>query len=147
MIVVDTTILVYAVGADHPLQEPCRRLVRAVAGGELSASTTVEVIQEFVHVRSRRRDRGDAVRLAIDFSRLLAPLLVVGPDDLDDGLALFEETPGLGAFDCVLASTASRAGADGLASADRGFASVEGLRHLDPGAPGFTPSPDRRPQP
>lgn len=106
MIVVDTTILVYAVGADHPLQEPCRRFVRAVAGGELSASTTVEVIQELV-----------------------------------EGLALFEETPGLGAFDCVLARTATRAGAHGLASADKGFASVEGLRHLDPGAPGsFLPA-------
>lgn len=27
MIVLDTTVLVYATGTEHPLREPCRRLV------------------------------------------------------------------------------------------------------------------------
>ena len=47
MIVVDTTVLVYAVGADHPLREPCRAVVSGVESGRLTASTTIEVIQEF----------------------------------------------------------------------------------------------------
>ena len=56
MIVLDTTVLVYAVGADHPLREPCQLLVRAIADGTILATTTIEVIQEFTHVRGRRRD-------------------------------------------------------------------------------------------
>lgn len=31
--VLDTTILVYAVGADHPFAAPCRRLIEAVGDG------------------------------------------------------------------------------------------------------------------
>lgn len=35
VIVLDTTVLVYAVGAEHPLRDPCRRLVEAIADGQL----------------------------------------------------------------------------------------------------------------
>lgn len=45
MILLDTTILVYAVGTDHHLREPCRQLLEGVRDGRLRACTTVEVIQ------------------------------------------------------------------------------------------------------
>ncbi len=48
MIVVDTTLLVYAVGTEHPLRDPSRKLIDAVAAGRVDATTTIEVIQEFV---------------------------------------------------------------------------------------------------
>ena len=67
MIVLDTTVLVYAVGVDHPLREPCQQLIRAIADGTILATTTTEVIQEFTHVRARRRDRKDAAELARDY--------------------------------------------------------------------------------
>jgi hypothetical protein len=86
VIVLDTTVLVYAVGSDHPLRAPCRELVAAMRDGRLRATTTPEVIQEFAQVRSRRRPRADAVSLAVDFAHLLAPLLIVDQDDLHAGL-------------------------------------------------------------
>ncbi|MGH9188351.1 MAG: type II toxin-antitoxin system VapC family toxin [Acidimicrobiales bacterium] len=137
MIVVDTTVLVYAVGADHPLRAPCRALVEAVEAGAVRATTTVEVVQEFAHVRARRRPRRDAATLARSYTDLFAPLLPVEADDLRAGLKLFERTESLGPFDAVLAATALRRGANGLASADAGFGDVRGLRHLDPADPGF----------
>lgn len=137
MIVVDTTVLVYAVGAAHPLRDPCRAVISAVAAGTLVASTTIEVIQELCHVRARRRGRADAAELARSYAEVFAPLLVVGHDDLVDGLALFERADALGAFDAVLAAAARRAGAAALVSADHAFATVPGLPHLDPGAPDF----------
>ena len=136
MIVVDTTVLVYAVGDDHPLREPCRALVEAVNGGDVSATTTVEAIQEFCDVRSRRRSRADAATLARSYAELFSPLLAVDADDLVDGLELFAKTDSLGAFDAVIAATARRR-ADGLVSADAAFSTVRGLRHLDPATPGF----------
>ena len=54
MIVLDTTVLVYAKGAEHPLRAPCRELVERIAEGAVQATTSVEVIQEFVHIRARR---------------------------------------------------------------------------------------------
>jgi predicted nucleic acid-binding protein len=135
MIVVDTTVLVYAVGADHPLRQPCRDLVSAIAEGRLPATTTVAVIEEFAHVRARRRGRLDAAGLANDYADLLTPLLAVTTEDLRAGLALFRRLEGLGAFDAVLAATASGS-ADALVSADTAFAGIAELTHVVPDAEG-----------
>jgi uncharacterized protein len=137
LIVLDTTVLAYAVGADHPLQEPCRRLVRAIADGEVVATTTIEVIQEFTHVRARRRDRKDAAELARDYIELLSPLLIVEEPDLREGLRMFEEHPEIGAFDAVLAAAAHAAGADALVSGDSGFSAIANIHHVMPDAGGI----------
>ncbi|HXH59221.1 type II toxin-antitoxin system VapC family toxin [Iamia sp.] len=132
MIALDTTVLVYAVGTDHPLLEPSRSIVRAVGDGRLAATTTVEVIQEFAHVRARRRDRREASERAAEFAALLAPLLQPDAEDLRDGLDLFAAGPRLGAFDGVLAAVVARhERVTGLVSADRAFAEVTGLVHHD----------------
>jgi predicted nucleic acid-binding protein len=136
VIVLDTTVLVYAVGTDHALRDPCRRLVDVIADGQLDARTTVQAIQEFAHVRARRRGRADAATLAADYAELLSPLLDVGRDDLLHGLDLFAAHERFGAFDAVLAAAAIGAGATALASADRGFADVPGLTHVMPDAAG-----------
>lgn len=125
MIVLDTTVLVYAVGGAHPLAGPARGLVAAIEGGRVPGTTTVEVIQEFVQVRSRRRDRADAAALGRDFATLLSPLLSPGADELEAGLALFEQTT-LGAFDAVLAAATISRG-DVLVSADGAFSAAPGL--------------------
>lgn len=138
MILLDTTVLVYAVGAEHPLRPPCRQLVEAVRDARLSATTTVEVIQEFAHVRGRRRPRHDAAGLAADFARLLEPLVIIDDGDLHAGLRLFRDTDVAGAFDAVLAAAALRRQVAALVSADRAFASIDGLPYLDPALPDLT---------
>jgi predicted nucleic acid-binding protein len=137
VIVIDTTVLVYAVGTDHPLNERCRALVAAVTDGRVEATTTVEVIQEFVHVRARRRGRRDAAKRGRELIRLLGPLIVPSDAELALGLELFEQRETLGAFDAVLAAAAKLAGADAVVSADRAFAAVPGIEHLDPGGTGL----------
>jgi uncharacterized protein len=137
MIVLDTTVLVYAKGANHGLRDSCRSLLEAVAAGEIEATTTVEAIQEFVHVRYRRRGRTDAAALGRDYAQLLAPLLTISAKELRAGLALFEAVDRLGAFEAVLAAATIAAGADALVSADRAFASVPGIVHVVPDAPGI----------
>ena len=135
MIVVDTTVLVYAVGERHPLAEPSRSLVAAVGDGRIPATTTAEVIQEFVHVRSHRRSRSDAVRIGRDYAELFSPLVAVERSTLERGLSIFERVPKLGAFDAVLAATALEADADGLVSADAEFGEIPRLNFLELGSP------------
>lgn len=137
MIVVDTTVLVYAVGSDHALRHPCRELIGWVASGEISATTTVEVIQEFCHVRARRRSREDATALGLAYAKVFAPLLTADGVDLVEGLGLFARSDQLGAFDSVLVETARRHGASSLVSADRSFAGIQGVQHLDPAGSDF----------
>ncbi len=137
MIVLDTTVLVYAKGADHPLRDPCRDLIAAVADGRIQATTSAEVIQEFVHVRARRRDRHDAATLGRDYAELLSPLLHVTREDLQHGLSLFEHTDQLGAFDAVLAASTKAAEATAVVSADAAFAAIPDLAHIVPDGPGI----------
>ena len=131
MIVLDTTVLVYAVGDDHELREPARSIVEAVESGAVQATTTVEAIQEFVHVRARRRDRADAASLGRAYATLLSPLLQPSEESLVAGLRLFEREDALGAIDAGLAAAAIGAKADALVSADRSFDGVRGLRWVD----------------
>lgn len=132
MIVLDTTVLAYAVGSDHPLRAPCRAIVDAIGDGRVAATTTVEVLQEFLHVHARRGRREAAIEHARDYLRLLSPLREVHADDLEAALLLLAAHPSLGAFDAVLAAVAMRTPPGVLVSADQGFAGVRGLRHVDP---------------
>jgi predicted nucleic acid-binding protein len=136
MIVLDTTVLVYAKGVDHPLRDPCRELVGAIAEQRVAATTTVEVIQEFVHVRARRRGREDAAALGRDYAALLSPLISVTADDLGRGLDWYRRSDGLGAFDAVLAAAAASAGARAIVSADGAFGAVDDIAHVTPDAAG-----------
>lgn len=138
MILLDTTVLVYAKGQDHPLRDPCRALIEAIAARRIEATTTVEAIQEFVHVRARRRGRADAVALGRDYAELLAPLLSPTSEDLDAGLSLFERHDALGAFDAMLAASAARAGLTALVSADSGFADIPEIPHVVPDPAGLS---------
>ena len=138
MILLDTTVLVYAKGHEHPLRDPCRELIAAIAERRIQATTTVEVIQELVHVRARRRGRMDAAALGRDYAELLSPLLSPTVDDLNAGLALFERGESLGAFDAVLAACAARSGMRALVSADSAFAGIGELVHVVPDQPGVT---------
>ncbi|MBA3421569.1 MAG: type II toxin-antitoxin system VapC family toxin [Thermoleophilaceae bacterium] len=136
MIVLDTTVLVYAKGADHRLRAPCRDLIAAVADGRIEATTSPEVIQEFVHLRARRRDRRDAATLGRAYAELLSPLLNITREDLGRGLSLFEQIDRLGAFDAVLAASAATADTTALVSADAAFADVPDLPYVVPDATG-----------
>jgi len=137
VIVLDTTVLAYAVGTEHPLREPSRRLLKALGEGMVTASTTVDVIQEFAHGYARRRPRADAAAQARRYATLLAPLLSPTEADLAAGLQLFEKQERLDAFDAVLAATAIAHESKALVSADRAFASVRRLPFVELGSPEF----------
>jgi uncharacterized protein len=137
MIVLDTTVLVYAMGAEHPLRGPSRKLIAAIADGAIQATTTIEVLQEFVHVRARRRGRQDAAATGRDYAELLSPLLTVTREHLVQGLAVFERTKRLGPFDAILAAAAASSGATVLISADSAFAEAVDVEHIVPDADGI----------
>jgi predicted nucleic acid-binding protein len=133
VIALDTTVLMYAVGTEHTLRAPCRQIVQAIADGDLAGTTTVEVLQEFAHVYARRRDRASAGALAVAYATLLAPLLRPEREDLARGMALFESSSVLGAFDAVFAATVIGAPhVTALVSADRAFAAIPELAHINP---------------
>jgi hypothetical protein len=135
VIVFDTTVLVYALGSDHPAREPSRRLIEAAGERLIAATTTPEVIQQFVHVFARRRTRAEAVRHARRYVTLFSPLRTVETRDLDLALRLFEDHSDLDSSDALLAAVAVNRDAEALVSSDRAFAGIRRLRHVDPTGP------------
>lgn len=103
--------------------------MRALTDDALRATTTVEVIQEFAHMRARRTGRGEAAHLAEQFQILLSPLVEMTGADLASGLEIWQSTPRLGAFDAVLAAVALHR-PTALVSADQAFALVDDLDHI-----------------
>ena len=94
MILLDTSVLVYAVGNEHPLRDPCRRVLSAQRDGAIDAAVTVEILQEFTHARARRHPRADAVAVARDYAASLRVLQATAAD-LDRGLDIFVAHPDL----------------------------------------------------
>ena len=137
MLVFDTTVLLYAQGAEDPYRDPCRALVVAIRDKRIDATTTIEVIQEFVHVRGRRYGRANALEWVREYVDLLSPLITADRRDLDLGLDLYARHDRLRAFDAILAAAAINAGASALVSADQAFADVSRLTHVIPDQAGI----------
>ncbi|MEO8470527.1 MAG: type II toxin-antitoxin system VapC family toxin [Chloroflexota bacterium] len=129
---IDTAIVMYAGGADHPMRQPCQRLLARVADGTLDAVTSVEVIQEILHrfTAIRRPEIGAA--MARDALDLFAPVLPVTHAVMRRMPELIEAHPTLSARDLVHVATCLQEGIADIVSPDRGFDSVPGIRRVDP---------------
>lgn len=134
---IDTAILMYAGGADHPLRQPCRKVLDRIADGDLDAVTSVEVVQEVIHrfLAVRRPDLGIAMaQQALD---LFAPVLPVTHAVMRRMPELVSRYPTLAARDLVHVATCLHEGIAQIISPDRGFDAVDGIRRLDPATARF----------
>lgn len=128
----DTAVFLYAVGAEHKYQRPCRHLVELASRDQIRGEASVELVQEFVHVRARRSgDRLGATRDAEDVASLCV-LHEVTELDLHLALSLFRTNSAIQMRDAIHAATALNRGIDAIVSPDRGFDDIEGLERLDP---------------
>jgi predicted nucleic acid-binding protein len=128
----DTAVFVYAVGAEHRYREPCRAIVARAQAGQLSGEASVELVQEFAHVRMRRTgDRGEALALAGAVAELCR-LHAFEPGDLPLTMTLLAQHEALSVRDAVLAATALNRGLSRILSPDRAFDAIHGLTRVDP---------------
>jgi len=132
MLFLDTNVFLYAVGRPHPLRDPCRRLIARIGRGELSATTSSEVIQELLFVLDRRAERAAGIRLAGSVMELLPTLMPVGAPELKAALALLEDQEAITVRDAIHAGTALLHGIERIVTADRHFELFAGLRRIHP---------------
>ena len=129
---VDTAVLMYAVGADHPLREPCRDVLARVESGEIDAEISVEVVQELLH-RYLAIGRGNAVvDLVTRTLDLFAPVLPVTHAVMRRVPDLARAYPKLAARDLIHVAVCQHEGIAEIISPDRGFDAVAGLQRIDP---------------
>ena len=147
MILVDSNIPMYLVGASHPNKEAARTaLERAIVDGE-GLVTDAEVLQEILH-RYAAIERRDAIGPCMD--AVLGVVDEVIAIELADVLAaqrLVERVARLSARDAVHVAVMQRYGIGEILTFDRGFDAIPGIvrRPADAALPPPTrPSRGRR---
>ena len=129
---IDTAIVMYAGGGEHPLRDPSRRILSRVADGDLDGVISVEVIREILHrfISIRRPDAGQAQ--ATEAMDVFAPVLPITH-------ALMRRVPDLGrkyqklsARDLVHVATCIHEGITDVISPDWAFDQVAEVRRIDP---------------
>jgi predicted nucleic acid-binding protein len=131
MIFLDTNVFLYAAGGEHRLREPARRILRLLEAGTLAATTSVEVVQELTFVLWRRGLHRQGRELARIVLRLFPAMLPLTRADLELALSVLDRSPSLTPRDAVHVATMRRHGIDTIASADRHFDDVSGIRRID----------------
>jgi uncharacterized protein len=131
-VLLDTNVILYALGGPHAQAEPCRRILELTGEGSLQAEAPVDIVQEILHHRNRRLgDRAQAGRDALA-AATLCRLHAVEPQDAREAARLFAASPRLSARDAVFAAIANRHGLQTILSADADFDGLPGLHRIDP---------------
>jgi predicted nucleic acid-binding protein len=130
---IDTNVPIYAGGAPHPLQAPCRDVLGLVALHPRAFWTSAEVLQELLH-RYLAIGRWGAGQVVFDgFTSLMRGRIEsILPQDVASAAGLIGQPTDLQARDLLHLAVMKRMGADTLVSADRGFDRAPDVRRLDP---------------
>jgi predicted nucleic acid-binding protein len=129
---VDANVPMYAVGADHPLKQPCLRILQAVAMGDLVALTDAEVHQEILHRYAGAGDRARAIEVAELFLRAVPDVLPVTGADIYAAMGFLRSHAGLPVRDAVHLAVMTRHGVRLILSADQHFDAVPDVERVDP---------------
>lgn len=132
---VDTTIFMYAMGAESRWRGACARILRAGAVEEVVLVTSAETLQEILH-RYRSIRRQEDIRITFDaVSASVQRIFPITHEDVEEARRLGERTAGgsgASARDLVHAAVARRQGVREILTVDAGFASIPGVVVVDP---------------
>jgi len=132
VIFVDSNVLMYAAGADHPLQRPCREIVEGIGDRSIAATTSVEVVQEIVHRYLAIGRVPGGLALAEQTMDLFAPVLPMTHALMRRVPELARRYPALSARDLIHVATCVHEGISEILSTDRGFDAVREVRRIPP---------------
>jgi hypothetical protein len=129
---VDTSVIMYAAGREHPMRDACVRIMRAVDERQIEATTSTEVVQEVLH-RFLSINRPDIARsLAASTLDTFAPVLPVTHALMRRVPDLAGRYPSLAARDLIHVATCIHEGITEILSTDRGFDAVQEVRRIPP---------------
>ena len=130
MILVDSNVLMYAAGTDHPNKAAAVDFLERVAAGEVSATVDAEALQEIIH-RYRSLNRWAEGRRVYSLARSLFPeVLAVNGKVMDRAKELVDDDISLSARDALHAAVVNIYKLDGICTFDRDFDRIRGCRRV-----------------
>lgn len=132
MILIDTNILMYAAGSEHPNKGPSVRALESVVEGTLDAALDAEVLQEVLH-RYRALGRWREGRQVFDAARrIFTVVLPIAAESVDGARRLLDDHPGLSARDALHAAIVEVHELEGICTYDGDFDAIPWLRRVVP---------------
>ncbi len=129
---VDTSVIMYAAGREHPMRDACVRIMHAIDERTIEATTSTEVVQEVLH-RFLSINRPDIARsLASSTLDTFAPVLPITHALMRRVPDLAARYPSLAARDLIHVATCIHEGITEILSTDRGFDAVQEVRRIPP---------------
>lgn len=133
MILIDTNVIMYAAGAEHPNKLASVAMLRRVGAGEVEATVDAEVLQEILH-RYVAIGRWKDGRRVYDLVRQIFPEVTpITATILDRARAILDTNSRMMARDALHAAVVITEGMDAICSYDRDFDRVAGLTRIEPG--------------
>ena len=130
MILVDSNIPMYLVGAPHPRKIDAQRLLEGLATEGKQLVTDAEVLQEILH-RYAAIGRMDAVQPAFDaVLGVVDEVFPIEREDAEKAKEILMGSPGISARDAIHIAVVRRRGLEAILSFDRGFDGFPGVRRI-----------------
>lgn len=124
MTFVDTNVIMYAVGGDHPIREEARMFFESSLMSSEPLCTSAEVLQELLHAYLRA-DRLDTLDAALTLAKArIATIWPIEPDDVELARSLADRFPALGARDLLHLASCRRRDVASVRTFDRALASA-----------------------
>ena len=131
MRLIDTNVIVYAVGQAHPLEVGASRILSNIAEGALEANLDTESLQEILHLYSSRGERRKGFRTVEHLLMLFPNPIPIGREEIEKARDLMLDHPFLGARDAIHAAVVVTHGLEGIITADRVFDRIKGVKRFD----------------
>jgi predicted nucleic acid-binding protein len=128
----DANVVLYAAGAPHPHRDSSAGLILRAGRGEVRLAANAEMLQEVLHVWSRRGLRREGAALVRRTMGLCVATYPVTGGDVDEACSLVESIRGLSVRDAIHAAVMTRHGLREIVSFDADFDLVPGLRRVTP---------------
>lgn len=129
----DANIIMYCLGAEHPLKTSCLRVIERIRDGKIVVCTSTEVQQEILYryYAQQRREIGDrAYRLLTELSHIVYS---VTPDDMERAFSILHEVSDIDVRDAVHAAVMLNNGLTHILSTDNHFDRITGITRVEPG--------------
>ncbi len=132
MKLIDTNVVMYAVGRPHPYKDACALLLRDVTDGIGSFNLDTELLQEVRYVYTARGQRPFALEVCSRLLRSFRAPFPVAREEIVEAHDLMSRYPFLLPRDAIHAAVVKTYDLEGIVSADKVFDAVGEVKRFDP---------------
>ena len=132
MKLLDTNIVIYGVGRDHPYKKSCAQLLEQVREGNGEFIIDAELLQEILYVYTNRRERQRGLSIVNDLLNAFPDPLPITRHEIVVAHGLMLLYPALGPRDAIHAAVVQTQRLEGIVTADRIFKQLGVVTAFDP---------------